>query len=504
MNDHLEVETTFAMDGDLPDLSGTTPGGVRSEAFRLEATYYDTAGLRLAARGITCRRRTGGSDAGWHLKVPWGEGTRRELHAPLSCDPPANFVGLSAAAARGAPLLPVARIDTERTEHRLEDEDGAALVVVADDHVTSRDLAPRTADGTVGAEDSWREVEAELADGDRSDLDRVTAVLTRSGARPAEYPSKLRRALGHRLPPPLPRHPGSGDAATVLAHLARYTDRLLAFDPLVRRFEPDAVHQMRVTSRRLRSALTGFRSVLRRSQTRPVADELRHLAAVLGEVRDLEVLRERWTAHLERLPDHLVGRDRSGVWLTYLDERMERARSEVDAFLNSPRYFALLDSLDTLLAAPPLRKKAARGNTDLLARDITRACARLRDRHDAALAADAAGDPQQRAAAWHEVRKSAKRVRYAARMAQSGLGKPAKRLGKWARDLQDVLGRYQDGRVGLAYLDTVGDDLIRTQPDDRESVLLTLGAVAGLEAAGGEGLLDEAEHVWGSGSRLWT
>jgi len=38
----------------------------------LIAVYVDTAYLDLARHGITVRRRTGGDDAGWHLKLPAG------------------------------------------------------------------------------------------------------------------------------------------------------------------------------------------------------------------------------------------------------------------------------------------------------------------------------------------------------------------------------------------------------------------------------------------------
>ena len=50
----------------------------------LDAVYYDTADLRLIGAGITLRRRTGGEDAGWHLKLPAGADTRDEIRLPLA------------------------------------------------------------------------------------------------------------------------------------------------------------------------------------------------------------------------------------------------------------------------------------------------------------------------------------------------------------------------------------------------------------------------------------
>ena len=83
----LEVERKFAVGAGfaLPDLS-TVPGVAAvtgPQTYHLTAIYLDTPGLDLAAAHITLRRRSGGSDDGWHLKLPAGAGTRREVHAPL-------------------------------------------------------------------------------------------------------------------------------------------------------------------------------------------------------------------------------------------------------------------------------------------------------------------------------------------------------------------------------------------------------------------------------------
>ncbi|HEX6401673.1 MAG TPA: CYTH domain-containing protein [Pseudonocardiaceae bacterium] len=53
----------------------------------LEAVYFDTADLRLLRTGITLRRREGGSDPGWHLKLPAGTDSRHELRLPLDRSP---------------------------------------------------------------------------------------------------------------------------------------------------------------------------------------------------------------------------------------------------------------------------------------------------------------------------------------------------------------------------------------------------------------------------------
>src|SRR5271170_3327648 len=87
LTEHVENELKFevSLGFVVPELSGLADGVTMTEpeVRLLAARYFDTRDLRLAAAGITLRRRTGGTDAGWHLKLPVGAGTRRELQVPL-------------------------------------------------------------------------------------------------------------------------------------------------------------------------------------------------------------------------------------------------------------------------------------------------------------------------------------------------------------------------------------------------------------------------------------
>ncbi|HEY3648180.1 MAG TPA: CYTH domain-containing protein, partial [Streptosporangiaceae bacterium] len=85
--DHLETEQKYDADADfvLPKL-GSLPGlgGKRladAKRIYLSATYYDTEDLALIQHKVTLRRRVGGDDEGWHLKLPVRKDTRQELHA---------------------------------------------------------------------------------------------------------------------------------------------------------------------------------------------------------------------------------------------------------------------------------------------------------------------------------------------------------------------------------------------------------------------------------------
>jgi hypothetical protein len=174
----------------------------------LSATYFDTADGRLAASKITLRRRTGGTDEGWHLKLPAGSGVRREVHAPLDPDLPGErgerqvpevLAARVAEVTGGQPLGPIAILNTERTVVTLHGGDGRVVAEVADDLVTARRLpagGEPTAGGLPGgAELRWREIEVEVPTADPS-LQRAAAdVLLSAGARPAGHGSKLARVL---------------------------------------------------------------------------------------------------------------------------------------------------------------------------------------------------------------------------------------------------------------------------------------------------------------------
>ena len=195
----------------LPDLAGLE--GVAAvtgpQTYRLRAIYFDTADFRLAAAKITLRRRTGGTDAGWHLKLPAGADSRREVHAPLgrgASRVPARLADLVAGPSGGLPLRPIARLATTRRLRRLAGRDAEVLAEVADDLVIGSLPAPAAAgSGAVGPGgpgmpewrevSRWREIEIELVTGPRALLDSAGDRLYRAGAAPSAEASKLRRLL---------------------------------------------------------------------------------------------------------------------------------------------------------------------------------------------------------------------------------------------------------------------------------------------------------------------
>ena len=441
----VEVERTFEFSpaGPVPDLLGLV-GIAEVQVLpveHLDATYYDTADLRLVRLRTTLRRRRGGRDAGWHLKLPLGGDAREEVTLPLgrSTVVPGELRALVLSRTRAAALAPVVRLRTERTVRLLLDAGGSVLAELADDQVVGTTL------GADRRRVAWRELEVELVAGDTALLDRLGRHLVGAGARTSARPSKLARTLEGLLPaagPPLPRRPTAVDA--VGRHLREQYVELVSRDPGVRRDAPDAVHKMRVATRRLRSALATYRPLLERAEVAPLGAELKHLAAVLGQARDAEVLREHLLGEIGLLPAGLVPATTAAAIAGQLQDAYRAAHDRVLEELDGPRYTALLEALDHLVEQPPWTAAAQRPAAGQLRRQVRRSVARL-DR--VAATAEAAPTAGQRDELLHEVRKAAKQVRYATESTAPVLGKDAVRFARRVQRVQEALGDHQDSVV---------------------------------------------------------
>ena len=364
----VEIERKYDVDETaivpaLQDLPGV--GRVEKPAeHHLTAEYFDTEDLRLTSRGITLRRRMGGHDAGWHLKLPSGTDERLEFHEPAGQKKdgvPAPLLSLVRVHVRDRPLVPVARLRTRRIVYRLRGADDQSLAEMSDDQVQAETFFPEAA-GRV-----WREWEVELTGGSGTLLDAAQDQLAAAGARASAHHSKLERAIDRPLSAavqeqPLPGRKGPA-SDVLLAYLREQVHVLKTQDPLVRQDAADSVHGMRVATRRLRSALATHRQLLDADPVSFLRDELKWLAGVLGAARDAEVMRGRLTDMIAREPEDLVmGPVLRRVGLD-LGASYGTAHAALLEALDEERYFLLLDALDALLAAPPLTGYAARRRT---------------------------------------------------------------------------------------------------------------------------------------------
>lgn len=413
------------------------------EPFILRAVYFDTDRRDLARRLVTLRRRTGGGDEGWHIKLPARLG-RVELHAPLADELPAELRAHVAAILRGRPVREVARLSTSRTVTRVHGDDGEPLFEVADDVVSATDVS-------TGILRIWREWEVELLDGAPTGgkkraalLDAVQRDLEAAGAEPASSASKLARALGRTSlsdAPPIPPATRESTALEVSrALLAAQLDALIAADPGARTDETDGVHALRTAIRRARAVLAASRAVLDPAAVDPVRDALGEVGRALGLARDAEVRRIRLTALLGHEAGEL-GDALAEAGPTLVGEALDEYRVAYEAaaeVLDSRRWFDALDALDELVARPPLGEHALEPARRVLREQLQRAARRTEKRWKKA-------DDD---AARHAARKAARRTRYLAEALTSEtaplFGGKVRTLGEAAESLQDALGEYRD------------------------------------------------------------
>jgi CHAD domain-containing protein len=227
----------------------------------------------------------------------------------------------------------------------------------------------------------------------------------------------------------------------VLAYLRTHATALTSLEPQVRSDQPDAVHQMRVATRRLRGTLRSFGSVIPRARSEAVAAELTWLGALLGAARDGEVLPAHLQADLQSVPvELLIGPVQARVQ-GHFAPRRAAAFAELIEALDSPRYARLLAELDRLALEPPLGPQAAAPARDVLPAAVQRAY-RQADKRMRRATHTPVGPAQD--AALHQARKSARRTRYAAEAARPAVGRPARRFARQMKKVQSVLGDHQD------------------------------------------------------------
>ncbi|HWG02339.1 MAG TPA: CYTH and CHAD domain-containing protein [Trebonia sp.] len=410
--------------------------------------YYDTDDLRLLKARIKLRRMADGPDESWLLRFPDSRkrtypGAQRELRTPLGQpgdNVPEELARLLRAYTRGGSLRPVARIETRRNRTTLLDSAGTPLAEVLADEVSAQTLGRST------TLTQWHEVEVDLECGSRRLLRAADELLRRGGLRPASQYGELERALAGDLPRQRAGQdlePGRQASAgtVVVGYAAGQAAKLMALDAAVRADEPDSVHQMRVTTRRLRSTLQAFPQVLAKRETRHRRDELKWLSGVLGAARDAEVLSDYLETRAGGLPAELVIGPAQARLQAHFAPVRAGARAAVSDVLESRRYFELLDDLDRLLDDPPLTPEAAAPAAEVLPAALGKAYRRTRRRMRTALGTPAG---PARDVALHEARKAAKRARYAAEAVRPAFGKDARRFAKRMKAVQSVLGGHQD------------------------------------------------------------
>ena len=210
--------------------------------------------------------------------------------------------------------------------------------------------------------------------------------------------------------------------------------------------DPEELHDMRVSTRRMRMALRVFADYLDPEVLRPVLKGLRRTGRVLGAVRDLDVFNEKTQVYLDGLPDERIG-DLDGLLDAWKAER-EKQRAHLVTYLDGRRYRRFVERTTELLDGPvealapqnivtPRPQRVAQVLPGVLYKDMAVVWA-----FEGQL-----GGLETPLPRFHALRKACKGLRYTLEFFEDVLGPGARALIKRVKGLQDHLGDLQDAVV---------------------------------------------------------
>jgi CHAD domain-containing protein len=215
----------------------------------------------------------------------------------------------------------------------------------------------------------------------------------------------------------------------------------------------DVIHKVRVAVRRLRSTIRVFADLFDAEQAARLEEELVWWAGLLGKVRDMDILTRRQQALLAELPPELILGPVESTIQEELAVQRKQAMDDVLEALSSQRYRKFIGMAHHWRGDPPFTA-AAEASADSIDAAIKKARKKADKRLTKAVAARGANEPSDDL--FHGARKASKRHRYAVEAAVPVWGSKADKIISRRKDLQDVLGNYQDSIVSAAFLRELG------------------------------------------------
>ncbi|MXX10151.1 MAG: CYTH and CHAD domain-containing protein, partial [Nitrospira sp. SB0667_bin_9] len=309
------------------------------------STYFDTVDFKLARLGVTLRRKTEQKRVTWQLKLP-RPATRLDVEMNSGrSSPPAPLEDLLFALIRREPLTAIAKLRTRRSGIRVQHEDKSIADVDID---RVRILNARRVAGHLG------EITVELRSGKGKELTAIVKALREAGAHDGDSRPTVFQALNLNISEPrLPETTPFSERLKII--LQKQLRDILLHDPGTRLGkDPEELHQMRVGIRRFRALLRAARVILEPAWYASLQEELRWLSAMLGTVRDQDVLLEQLYAEARGLLP--AERKIFERLLPTFEAHRSEARRQLLNVLRSDRYLDLLDRLEQAAQTPGLRE----------------------------------------------------------------------------------------------------------------------------------------------------
>jgi len=496
-----EIELKFSLDAEtfarlrrsrrLKALTVETP-----RTRHLVSTYYDTKDGRLAEAGIAWRLRREGRSIVQGIKTSNGHSGlwRGEWEGAVTGALPdldqLTDAGLASALRQrleGSGVEPKAKTDVRRTERRLKTPRGDIVEAAFDTVVFSNPSAQATG----------HELELELAAGDVSGLFEVARPLVAAHPLELSFVSKAEHALhaGEGLKPfraPRLLLPAEASAAEALAIVLTRTMRHLTLHAAIARASevPEAIHQVRVSLRRIRAALAVYARVFRSERLDLLARRARDLGKALSPARDLDVFEAEILAPAKRDASNSAAAETLSAAFA---ERRAAAWAGARAALAGADYrLLLLDLAEVALCGfvpgEGAEHPAAVGARKLAGDVLDRRFAKAKEL--AERMADLSAKER------HDFRKAVKKLRYTSEQFASLFGKGVKRHFEALTALQDDLGHLNDVVVARRLLSEMADRLGEKSPEGVRDFSYAAGEIAGWHAHGAAKSFKRAAKHW--------
>ncbi len=390
------------------------------------STYFDSELHQLGRLGLTLRRRIERGRGVWQLKMPSGD-YRIELEIESgSRHIPFQFVDLLTAYFRKQDPVQLGKLRTWRTGYLIQDK--------------GKILAELTLDSVALLQDHkivsrFREMELEVKGGTADQVTFIRKSLQKAGAKPKLFQPKIFQALELPYPFVSPElDPTAPPSEHIRTSFHAQINQMIFHDPGTRfGRDSEALHQMRVATRRMRAIIHTLRPFLEPGWTETFKQEGGWIGSLLGKVRDWDVLLAYFRQEFSDLPS-LEPRAFQSIVEKFEGQRSV-ARARLLEGLRSDRYLSLLSFLEHSTSHFPFQQDTP-DMIELAHRSIEKV-------NKFVNSSSGFWTPQN----LHRMRILVKRARYTVELAEPFLGKAAKRFLKQAKTLQDLLGRYQDAAV---------------------------------------------------------
>lgn len=390
------------------------------------STYYDSEQHRLGQLGFTLRKRVERGKGVWQLKIPSGK-CRIELEIESgSRHVPGPFLDLLTAFFRNQEPVLLGKLRTWRTGVGIQ-KDGRVIAAV------TRDAVALLQDHKIIRR--FQETELELKEGSIKQLKPIRKILEKAGATVKPLQPKIFQALDLPYPLEFPAAlPDGPPTELIRTRLHMQFRQMLSHDPGTRLGrDSEALHQMRVSTRRTRAILRAVRSFLAPEWNEKARQEVGWIGSLLGEVRDWDVLLEYFRREFSDLSaeDHQAFQ----TILKQFEDQRSIARARLLQGLRSERYLDLLNFFESSMTRLPFQPDS----TSIP--DLSRKAFHKLDKFVNATGCRFPPDDL------HRTRILLKRARYTVELAQPFLGKKAGRFLRQAKRLQELLGHHQDAVV---------------------------------------------------------